>query len=362
MIMKKLIILPFVLMCVSTGCLRHQHETTVLLDNFVKPTDMRPEWNKLFTDNYAITPLETNSDCLVGQIDKIKKWKSHYYILSSNGQTILHFDDKGKYVSSLNKTGQGPEEYHRIEDFDVCEIDGQTEVWVSDNKNLKIYDATDFSFKYKIPYSFIIYKFRRLENSHILLLTGQNDKILTLTDQQGNIISEYQEKEIPFVMFRPVQFVTHGTEYFYQLGVANAYISFDSKNETFRRGRFVEDASYLTEISLLELFNNRGTDFILEANKGSYINNIVFFKNIAWLQTVSEGKNYLTKIQSGQIVSAEFLYGTVLSTITVGDSDDSALLYITPEQLLEYKKDLFDKFGNEIKCEMEDNPYILEFL
>lgn len=359
--MKRLAILLITLLGLFLACSDNKQEGTVLLKNFTTPTDMHPEWSALFTDKYTITPLETTSDILVGQIDKIKKFKEHYYISSSGGQSILHFNEKGKFVAVLNKLGQGPEEYHRIEDFDVYDINGQTEVWISDNQSLKIYDAFDFSFKYKIPYSFMIHKFKRLANSHILLVTGQSENILTLTDKKGNVLSEYLKKEIPFIMFRPIQFVAYESNYLYQLGISNAYIVLDPKTETFRKGQFSNDNSYLSDKQLLELFNTHGTDFIMEANKGSYINNILTLRDIIWIQTYNAGKNYLTKIQGKQTVSTEFSYGTVLSTVSVGDSDNSVLLYITPDQLSEYGEEVIDKFGNKIEYEMEDNPYILEY-
>lgn len=243
----------------------------------------------------------------------------------------------------------------------MYEIEGQMEVWISDNQSLKVYDAFDFSFKYKIPYSFMIHKFKRLENSHILLVTGQSENILTLTDNRGNVLSEYLKKEIPFIMFRSIQFVAYGSNYLYQLGISNAYITFDPKTETFREGQFLKDNSYLSDKQLLELFSTYGTDFIMEANKGSYINNVLGMRDIVWIQTCNSGKNYLTKVQGEQTVSTEFSYGTVLSTISVGDSDDSILLYITPDQLSEYGKEVADKFGNKIEGKMEDNPYILEY-
>lgn len=359
--MKQMAVLLITFFSLLTACSGNKQESGVLLNNFTKPTEMHPEWPALFTEKYAITPLETTPDVLVGQIDKIKKLKGHYYISSSGGQSIMHFNEEGKFVATLNKVGQGPEEYHRIEDFDVYEIDGQTEVWISDNQSLKVYDAFDFSFKYKIPYSFMIHKFKRLTNSHILLVTGQSENILTLTDKEGNVLSEYLKKEIPFIMFRPIQFVAHRTDYLYQLGISNAYIAFDPQTETFRKGQYSTEQSYLSEKQLLELFNTFGTDFIREANNSAYINNILSLGDITWVQTHNAGKKYLTKVDADQIVSTEFSYGTVLSTISVGDSDDSILLYITPDQLLEYGKEVADKFGNTITYKMEDNPYLLEY-
>ncbi|WP_244155099.1 6-bladed beta-propeller [Parabacteroides massiliensis] len=327
----------------------------------LSPKESRPTWTKLFSDRYEITPLETTSSCLIGQIDKIRKFRNHYYILSSNGKTIHHFDKDGKFVSSLNRQGQGPEEYPRIEDFDVCEADGKTEVWISDNKSLKVYDATDFSFKRKMSYPFVIHKFKKMENSHVLLVTGQNENILTLVDEEGKIIAEYLKKEIPYIMFRPVQFVAYKSGYLFQLGISNTFVSFNPQAEQFQMGHYVGGKKFLTEKLLLEMFQTHGVDFILEANKYSYINNMISLGNIIWLQTHQGGKNYLTKVEGGETVSTQFSYGTTLSTISDTESDDSILLYIMPDRLSEHPEDVFDKFGNKIICKMEDNPCILEF-
>ena len=159
------------LVCVLLSSCSDQKATKIALIADLSPEESRPTWTELFSDRYEITLLETTSGSLIGQIDKIRKFRNHYYVLSSNGKTIHHFDKDGKFVSSLNRQGQGPEEYPRI--------------WISDNKSLKVYDATDFSFKRKISYPFVIHKFKKMENSHVLLVTGQNENILTLVDKDG---------------------------------------------------------------------------------------------------------------------------------------------------------------------------------
>lgn len=349
------------LVCTLLSSCSDQNTTEITLMADLSPKESRPTWTELFSDRYEITPLETTSSCLIGQIDKIQKFRNHYYILSSNGKTIHHFDKDGKFVSSLNRQGQGPEEYPRIEDFDVCEADGKTEVWISDNKSLKVYDATDFSFKRKMSYPFVIHKFKKMENSHVLLVTGQNENILTLVDEEGKIIAEYLKKEIPYIMFRPVQFVAYKSGYLFQLGISNTFVSFNPQAEQFQMGHYVGGKKFLTEKLLLEMFQTHGVDFILEANKYSYINNMISLGNIIWLQTHQGGKNYLTKVEGGETVSTQFSYGTTLSTISDTESDDSILLYIMPDRLSEHPEDVFDKFGNKIICKMEDNPCILEF-
>lgn len=333
-------------------------EQEVLLKNLTVPKDSEPKWTDLFSDKYTIIPLETSPECLVGEINKIKKFKKCYYV-SSAGKTIFCFNEQGKFIVSLDKIGHGPEEYTRIEDFDVYEINGRTEIWVADNKNIKIYDANDCSFLYKISYPFAIYKFRRMDNSHILLVTGQNKKSLTLTDKNGNIISEYLKKEVPYLMFRSIQFVKYESKYLYQLGISNAYIIFDPKTETFSKGYFTKEKPYLTDKQLLKLYDIHNINFIQEANKGTYICNIVPLNKTIWAEIRHGDKNYITKVNNSNSnnISTEFSYGTFASSISVGDSDDSLLLYLMPDQLDED----FILNNNKIQCKIDDNPIIVEF-
>lgn len=61
------------------------------------------------------------------------------------------------------------------------------------------------------------------------------------------------------------------------------------------------------------------------------------------------------------MTSTEFTYGSFLSTISVGDSENSLLLYLQPDQLQEIPQKLTDKQGQEIQCQIDDNPVIVEF-
>lgn len=371
--MRTLIVTFFLLTLLISCSLDRKNDNIVLLDNFSSPKEMAPALSELLSDLYNVTCLETKSECLIGKIDKVIKFKNIYYILA-DGQSIICFDKDGLYLGSLNKTGQGPDEYHRIEDFDVYEVDGQIEIWVSDNLSLKIYNLNDFSFKYKIVFDYVIHKFKRLQNSHILLVAGQNDHSLVLIDKKGSIIDKYLKKEIPFLMFRPVQFVKYASGYIYQLGISNSFVFFDQDTETFQKGIYSEEKSFLTEKKLLDLFKSYGMEFIKEANRGCYISNVVSYDNSFWINTYRGGQNYLTKVSNDKNISTvfsinslinndlfEFDSSAFLSTITMGQSDDSILLYIDSYALSDTSKKIKDKNGNIINVNAEDNPCIVEF-
>ncbi len=358
---KQLLILAVVISTFVSCSNTEDSDGNALIEGLRVPRPGVTQFSTLFTNNLVITPLETKDESLIGRIDKIKKFKGDYYICSSNRQVIHRFDSKGKFVSSLKSLGTGPEEYLRIEDFDVCEVDGEIEVWVSDNHNLKIYDASTFSFKYKISFPYMIHKFKRIDNSRILLVTGMSDHILTFTDERGNVISEYLEKEIPFIMFRPVQFISYESNYIFQLGIANAYVIFDSVTNSFKEGVFSNEKDFLTKKELLDYFESLGTDFIRKANEGVYINSMVSNKGNIWLLINNNRKRYIVKCLNDGMVSSEITNNPLLSSFGIGESDDSLILYAHSEEILECEDELLNRYKNEIQSSIDDNPYILEF-
>lgn len=355
---KKLLSISGLLLLLFSAC--NTVDTGVLLNHFQTPQEDHPALTRLFSDQYAIIPLETTDDCLLGAITKIKKHKGHYYISTTDGKSLYRFNEQGQFINALHKQGQGPGEYIRIEDFDVYEIDGKQEIWISDNKNLKIYDADNGSFKHQISFPFFIYKFRRLESSHILLVTNK-DKTLALTDEQGNILKEELKKEIPYIMFRPVQFVRHNNQYLFQLGISNSFIAFDRSDETFKEGMYTNEASFLSKEQLLELFNTQGMEYIAAAYKQSFIDNVITTGKATWLITNHKGALFLTRCDKDGQVSTRMQYGSLFSTLIVGDSEESILLYADFEQLEESGLNLQDKNGKTIEREIDDNPCLIEF-
>ena len=143
--------------------------------------------SEIITRHYRIIPLETKAKCLVGSINKIVKRDSVFYILS-NERKIETFNHEGKHLSTLEKIGRGPDEYTYIGDFDVYSKNGQKEIWLCDMNCIKIYNAATMQHVKSIYYPFVINKFKKTPDDYILLMTGQNKSLISLSDPSGNII------------------------------------------------------------------------------------------------------------------------------------------------------------------------------
>lgn len=76
-------------------------------------------------------PLETTEQSLIGEISKIIYKNERFYILDKyQSRSVLIFDRNGKFVSSINKVGEGPGEYIEIMDMD---IDDANNIYIADN-------------------------------------------------------------------------------------------------------------------------------------------------------------------------------------------------------------------------------------
>ena len=60
-------------------------------------------------------PLETNSDCLISHVRKVKFTNKYIYV--SDNRYLYQFDIKGKFIRKINHVGRGPGEISTFTDF-----------------------------------------------------------------------------------------------------------------------------------------------------------------------------------------------------------------------------------------------------
>lgn len=69
-------------------------------------------------DDYQLIFLETNENCLIGEIKKVYLTDSLIFILDSfRTNKLLLYDKKGKFIKQISKRGGGPGEYTEVTDF-----------------------------------------------------------------------------------------------------------------------------------------------------------------------------------------------------------------------------------------------------
>jgi hypothetical protein len=101
--------------------------------------------------------LETNESCMLGSIKQMLFYNNKYYLLDAPlGKAIYVFDDKGKYINKIGRTGQGPGEYAMPYYMAINRINNTLHVYDAMQNKMLVFDANslDFINEYMPPIEF----------------------------------------------------------------------------------------------------------------------------------------------------------------------------------------------------------------
>ncbi|CEN51539.1 6-bladed beta-propeller [Capnocytophaga canis] len=124
-------------------------------DNQIK---IDPNKKELFFDikqaQFSETiPLESTEHSLLGNIDKMLIKNNHMYILDKEiAEAIFVFDEKGKFIYKIDRSGQGPGEYSSLDDFTIDEKTGSLLILDADQRKILYFEGSTFTHEKKIPY------------------------------------------------------------------------------------------------------------------------------------------------------------------------------------------------------------------
>lgn len=135
--MRKHIIL-FVLICSFASC--QQAADQSFAEYFVNVDSLATELPSVKDVLYV--PLETTETSLIQNINKIVVRDSVIYIFDNLSKKVFLFSEKGRFLRSIDKIGQGPGEYTYPSDMDV---DKEGNIYLSDfqSKNIIKYNLGD---------------------------------------------------------------------------------------------------------------------------------------------------------------------------------------------------------------------------
>ncbi len=318
------------------SCQREQ-QGSFLITSFEQTGKEVKSLDELFGKKGRQTVLETTDESLVGKIGKIIKRKDSFFILSEERQ-IFQFNNNGRFISTLNRLGSGPDEYTMITDFAIhINEEDEVEIWISDFKKIRKYHKTTGSWEQfaLIDFPYVINKFHIINENCILLLTGQNDNCLTVSDGKGKTISSYLKSEIPFMVFKPVQFVSFGQEIVFQLGVSNNCVRYSPVDNNFRKSRIVASNRFLSSKMLQELFSKYEYDYLKELSGYSYIRTLRQVKEQTLVEFFMNKKRHVSIYSNNAWRSFAYDpqdiidYSEIecLSTIGVGDGLTSFIMF-----------------------------------
>jgi len=70
-------------------------------------------------DTVILIPLETNPECLISNIRKVRITKNRIFIFDDRQEMVFVFTEEGKFLAKLDEKGKGPHEYFQLNDFTI---------------------------------------------------------------------------------------------------------------------------------------------------------------------------------------------------------------------------------------------------
>lgn len=179
---------------------------------------------------FDLIPLETNNDCLIGNIQSVKKRLGRFYIHTKNELHV--FEGNGKHVAKVGNLGEGPGEYQAICDFDA----DQERIYILTPNKLLYYDR-DGKFQKSVSVDLVWGKLRRIEGGFL----GSSNKALpdgnglAYLDDDGNILKTalpLKQQNRPSLRLDWPEW--QAGCYIHQLSRSNDLYCFDARSEEFR--------------------------------------------------------------------------------------------------------------------------------
>lgn len=85
--------------------------------------------------------LETTDESIIQSVDKIYMNDRNIFIMDTRRNCILRFTDKGQFINLIDRKGQGPEEYLKIEDMHIDHATNEIHVFDGLSGSVLRYDS-----------------------------------------------------------------------------------------------------------------------------------------------------------------------------------------------------------------------------
>lgn len=329
---------------------------TVDADNVLKSktnlSDVFPE--------YRLIKLETTHESLIGgRSPKIIKKDTLFLVQSFN--EIFFFNEKGKYLKKLSRSGGGPGEYNELLDFDIAGENGD-EIWVASDNGLFKYNLSNLKFINKLPpFDFYINKIKYLKDNLFIAHTTDDEEFKVI-DKDGNIKASFFKKDLANSSVGIVDFLYYPEKdmVIHILQKSNDVVYYDLKSSTFGVCKLIgEYPGLLTSEINRKVFKEKGVERQLSyvgenydqlapiREIGDKLIMIIRKADGKWNMVLAKnGKSIVIPYSptEGSMIENDIVdnaHPLMLNTLTCGDSDDSFLFKVNIE-------------------DSEDNPYILE--
>lgn len=190
----KIRILYFIIITLFLSSCNTKTDTIRYID--IKKTNKRIDSEQIVNSEQYVK-LQTNNECLIGEIIDIKLYKDFLYVLEQTGSLsrILVFDLEGNFKYQLGSYGRGPEEIDNPRSF--CFKDSSVFVWDKSVHHLKLnnqyvkkmFECFEAGAKFEIWNGKFVFLHGPMENEYISLvdMNGKTIDKLKLDDIHCNL-------------------------------------------------------------------------------------------------------------------------------------------------------------------------------
>ncbi len=217
-------------------------------------------------DKVKYIPLESNKECLIGNVSKVFFSKNRIFVLDSwHSKTLFVFDKDGKYINKIGKVGRGPGEYMLPLDFEVDE--SRKKVFIMDlpmerlnEYNIKGDYIRSYNIKEKAPLFKFINKSRcafysiyssDVSKQYFLNIKNINNNSAKRYFEHDKLIYNNEKPEMCFCQYNDsIFYLPYTGNEIYRLGEDEPYVRYK-----FHFGKL--EFPVVTKSNKNKVFNNR---------------------------------------------------------------------------------------------------------
>lgn len=369
--MKKFFFMVLILLC---GCKDNLSHTSFVINSTASIMDENTNLSSIVTIKNII-PLETNDNSVIGNLGKILKVKNRIYVLF-NRNTLLVFDEKGKFLQKIGSLGQGPGEYQLIGDFDVVD----DAIYLRDYQKLHQYNLQG-KFIRTIPFDVNLFGINVVDEK-ILGFVTRDEHVSHVFTLEGDCINkEFPESKAATIGVSNYYWPYMDTKYIFPFANSNDALIYDYKKDNYETVKLVDLPDMLSLDDINRLYDEKGSIVNLREYGrivwpfNSNLSQMFFItskgeeKGILWV------KDKILGIDKS--FNCEYLINDVLFTDIkhffsgYTRSNNSFLAYIMPYTLKEalsenekwYSESPYYQKMKELANSLsdEDNPIIIEY-
>lgn len=148
------------------------------------------------TDSIRVVQLETNEQCLLGQIEKVLFYKGTYYILDYGQQNVLCFDQNGIFLRKISDRGRGPHEYELIGDISIDPYSDQLLLSVPFGSVLSFDTNGNFTTRVDIADAGAINELFVLDPDRWLIISLYDYQILYFSKKENTIVERLYKGDV----------------------------------------------------------------------------------------------------------------------------------------------------------------------